>query len=86
MLYYGVSSSVKFEHPESKEIRVTKKLKQSCYIALTPFKFYLEGDVEKWKKKCSPVGIAVGEYRLYGLHFADDYLEEVWKSGRENVG
>ena len=30
--------------------------------------------LEKWKRKCEPINIAVGEGRLYNLHFGDDQV------------
>ena len=71
-LYQNMSVCVKVGNKLSKEIRVTKGLKQGCCIAPTLFKLYLNGALATWRKKCRNMGVPIAEDKLFTLHFADD--------------
>ena len=58
----------------SKEIKVTKGLRQGCSMSPILFKIYLHRTILDWLSKCSRMGIPVGNDSIYTLLFADDQV------------
>ena len=73
-LYSGCTSRVKVGKILSEEFLVNKGLRQGCSLAPLLFKIYLEEVLKNWKRKCSSMGILIGDDTLYSLLFADDQV------------
>lgn len=74
-IYKNPQSIVKTQNTLSKPFRVTKGLKQGCCLSPTLFKIYIQEILQKWRKKCSRMGIEVSDnYCLSTLFFADDQV------------
>lgn len=77
----------------STEFPVAKGLQQKCSLPPTLFKIYLDKVLEKFWRKCNPMGISITEETfLYTLHFASyqvetahdkDNAEYLWKDLKE---
>lgn len=73
-LYCDSSSSVKVGKRLSEEFPATKGLRQGCSLAPLLFKIYLEEALKEWKRKCSGMGLPIGDTVLHTLLFADDQV------------
>ena len=51
-----------------------KGLKQGCSMSPTLFKIYVQEALNQWCKKCSRMGIEMGESNFYTMLFADDQI------------
>lgn len=73
-IYKNPKSAVKTQNTFSEPFRVTKGLKQGCCLSPTLFKIYIQEALQKWRQKCSGMGIKVGNEYLSTLFFADDQI------------
>lgn len=73
-IYKNPESVVKVGNKISKPFKVTKGLKQGCCMSPTLFKIYIQEALENWRKKCSGMGIDIGDKCLTTLFFADDQV------------
>jgi len=73
-LYTDNIAYVKLGNNISKEIKISKGLRQGCCIAPTLFKIYLGEALKNWKIKCERMGIKLNDDMLYSLNFADDQV------------
>lgn len=73
-LYYQQTTRIKTGNLITPGFTVTKGLRQGCCISPTLFKIYLEAALNKWKKKCTNMGIPLTDSTLYTLCFADDQV------------
>lgn len=74
-LYKGMKSTVKIGNKISTLFIVNKGLRHGCCISPTLFKIYIAKALEKWKKKCSGMGIQIDDDTCaYTLLFADDQV------------
>lgn len=73
-LYKDAYSVVKQGREISKRIKISKGLKQGCCLSPTLFKIYTQEALKQWSRKCSKMGIQVGDTCLYNLLFADDQI------------
>ena len=51
-----------------------KGLKQGCSMPPTLLKIYVQEAFNQWCKKCSRMGIELGEPNFYTMLFADDQI------------
>lgn len=73
-LYNESKSQIKIRNKLSKAFNVDKGLRQGCCVSPTLFKIYISQALQRWKKKCRPMGIDIGDIHLYTLQFADDQV------------
>ena len=73
--YKGSFTKIKYHGGLSAGFYVTKGLKQGCCLSPTLFKIYLECVLKEWKRKCSGMGVPLGDLEtLFTLCFADDQV------------
>lgn len=70
----GCTSEVKVGKYLSAELEVTKDLRQSCTLAPTLSRIYLEGAFKMWKRTCHGMGVPITCDKLYTLLFAGDQV------------
>lgn len=58
----------------TQNILVNKGLKQGCGLSPILFNIYLEQALHTWYKKCSGMGIEIGDDNLHSLLYADDQI------------
>ena len=73
-LYKNSTSKVKIGKWLSQGFQISKGLRQGCSLSPTLFNIYIREAVKNWMKKCSPMGLIVGEETISTLFFADDQL------------
>ena len=73
-IYKNTECVVKSGQQVSKKIKITKGLKQGCSMSPTLFKIYVQEALNQWCKKCSRMGIEMGESNFYTMLFADDQI------------
>lgn len=73
-IYKNPQSLVKIKNTFSEPFRVTKGLKQGCCLSPTLFKIYIQEALQKWRRKCTDMGIKIGNNYLSTLFFADDQI------------
>lgn len=82
-IYKNSKASIKVGNNYSEPFQTTKGLKQGCCLSPTLFKIYAQQALNNWTRKCSKMGVEIGEYCLYTLLFADDQV--VIASDQEDV-
>lgn len=73
-IYKNTECVVKVGSQISNRIKITKGLKQGCSMSPTLFKIYVQEAISEWCKKCSGMGIEMGQTNLYTMLFADDQI------------
>lgn len=73
-IYTNSISAIKMRGQTSKPFKISKGLRQGCCLSPTLFKIYIQKALTWWMRKCSRMGVEVGEECLYTLLFADDQV------------
>lgn len=73
-LYKNTEAKIKIGKMVTQNILVNKGLKQGCGLSPILFNIYLEQALHTWYKKCSGMGIEIGDDNLHSLLYADDQI------------
>lgn len=73
-LYENAESCVRSGNSYSEEFKITKGVRQGCPLSPTLFKIYVNRVLENWSRKCSSMGVKMGEEHIHSLLFADDQV------------
>lgn len=73
-IYEHTKGVIKLGKYLSDPFPITKGLRQGCCLSPTLFKIYVQEALKTWIKKCSGMGIEIGENCLFTLLFADDQV------------
>jgi Reverse transcriptase (RNA-dependent DNA polymerase). len=76
-LYKNALSRIKIGKFVSEEIKVEKSLRLGCSISSTVFKIFIHTTLLNWNRKCSGMGVPIGDGSQDSIHtflFADDQV------------
>ncbi len=73
-MYRNAKGAIKMRNTISDPFPVTKGLRQGCSLSPTLFKIYIQEALTNWRRKCTQMGIKIGNSYLTSLFFADDQV------------